>query len=279
MPPTPGDDILGSAEESDAEIPDLSPDDQAPFGYTIDRATGEKRPKKRAGRPQRDTPTKVEEVPEKTERIPDRVPGKVKPEEKRRGRQRAPKPDPEPVPPFRAGPIAKGINKLYLKAGKIVRAMDYDIGTAIIAITKKESEEDITVGEAWEEIAKVNPRIRRVLLKLISGGAWGQLLMAHAPILVAILMKESISRKLPLMRFVASVMDDSTDNTGFENYDDDNPDTGGVPNGIGGLLAGLTQEDLNQAMSAFSAFMPTNGRIPEQTREPVAEHFDIEGGD
>ena len=66
------------------------------------------------------------------------------------------------------------MNRLYARVGRIVRVMDPVIGQAIIETTSKEAESEVTVGEAWEELARTNPRIRRVLLKLISGGAWGR---------------------------------------------------------------------------------------------------------
>jgi hypothetical protein len=250
------------APEIDQEEPEEAPerpytpaeglDPEAPYGWTIDRKTGTRRPKKRAGRVkihQENEP--VEPIEPKPEREPDRVPGRVRPETKRRGRPpRAPKPAPEPLPVFRAGPIAKSVNRLYLRAGKLVRAMDPDIGTAIISMTRKELDEegkpiedDITVGEAWEEVARLNPRIRAMLMKLISGGAWSQLVMVHTPLLLALMMKESIARRLPLMNMLTSFLSD----------DEGEPAAAGS---AGGLFTGLTQDDIAQAMAAFNQFMP-----------------------
>lgn len=262
--PEASDALTGPGDEpDDAQEPAERPytpaeglDPEAPYGYTIDRKTGEKRPRKRAGRGVRVVKEPEPEQPAESgapraQREPDRVPGKVKPEPKRaRSRVREPKPEPEPLPVFRAGPIAKSVNKLYLRAGKLVRAMDYDIGTAIIASTKAETEDDVTVGEAWEEVAKNNPRIRRVLLKLISGGAWSQLVMAHAPILLAVLLKERIAKRLPMMGLLSSFLPD----------DEGEPAAAGP---AGGLLAGLTQEDLAEAMAAFNQFtVGMGGAVP-----------------
>lgn len=272
-----------TAERSYTPAEGLDP--QAPYGWTIDRATGEKRPKKRAGRVKiNPAPDETPEPEQTTQREPDRVPGRVRPAPKRGRTRRTPKPAPEPMPAFRAGPIAKSVNKLYLRAGKLVRAMDPDIGTAVISMTRKETddegrpvEDDVTVGEAWEEIARLNPRIRAMLMTLISGGAWSQLFMVHAPLLLAILMKESIARRLSLMNLLSS----------FLNDDEDEPASQGP---AGGLLAGLTQEDVAQAMAAFNQFMPGAaanmppgmngtavhvGRIPEQPRAATAEDFGL----
>lgn len=122
--------------------------------------------------------------------------------------------DREPVPAFRAGPIAKGMNKLYVRFGKIVWALDPEIGTAIIETTRKESDDDVTVGEAWEELARVNEKARAVLLKVIAGGVMGQLLMAHVPILMAILMKDQIRSRVPFFRLAEAFLGPSEDPAG-----------------------------------------------------------------
>jgi hypothetical protein len=69
--------------------------------------------------------------------------------------------------------------------------------------------------------------------------------MVHAPLLLAILMKESIARRLPLMNMLASFLSD----------DEDAPSTG-TETSAGGLFSSLTQEDVAQAMAAFNQFMP-----------------------
>lgn len=202
------------------ETVSLEPDENAPYGYTIDTKTGERRPKKRAGRP-RVTSVPVpqdaqdlrleDELPAQGE---DAEPGKIRHvhrfanrREARAAKAAVGRGEPEPVPTFRAGPIAKGINKLYRRAGRIAQIWDAEVGQAIIATTAKIDEDDTTVGEAWEEIARTNPRIRAFLLKLISGGAWGQLLMAHLPIALAIFMKDTIRERIPFANLAGAVLD------------------------------------------------------------------------
>jgi hypothetical protein len=41
--------------------------------------------------------------------------------------------------------------------------------------------------EAWYEMAQENDGVRRALLMLIEGGAWGKVFAAHTPILIALL--------------------------------------------------------------------------------------------
>lgn len=232
----------------------LEPDEQAPYGYTIDRRTGQRRPKRRAGRPKAEE-TEPADEPEsaptygrspdvgsltsgdKIEREDDRAPSRPPRGHRtrvKRGADRTPKTAPD-VPPFRAGPIAKGVNKLYARAGKFVKVMDPEIGTALIEITRKESDDDVTVGEAWEEIAKVNPRIRAFLLKIISGGAWGQLVAVHGPILLALLMKDAIRKRIPFGKLIGALLEDDED---------------GEPSDVSSALGGLQPGDVDQ-MSAM----------------------------
>jgi len=233
------------------DLDEMGPDDSAPFGYMIDRASGERRAKKRPGKQAPAPPPELAEL--KTDQEPppeDRAPGPIKRVRRgRRGRGGRPAPEPEmPAPPFRAGPIAKGVNKLYVRAGKILRVWDPMIGAAVIASTRKEAEEDVTVGEAWEEIARINPRIRSFLLKIIAGGAWGQLFAAHLPILLVILMKDGIRKWLPFQRIVESMMA---------------PDDDSTPVDEAAAGSGLRPEDLTDMMAfAQGMMMRTMGGMP-----------------
>lgn len=215
--------------------PDLSPDENAPYGYMIDQSTGQRRAKKRPGR-QRKTPvapvggTSPVDFTEKIERGDDQPPGTNRDRSKKS--KKTPK-EPAPVPPFRAGPIASGMNKLYARIGKVVKVWDADIGNALIIVTRKESDDDTTVGEAWEEIARTNPRIRAFLLRMMEGSAWSSLFMAHAPIFLAILMKDSIRSRLPFNRLFSAFLD----------TDDDGPSE------VSEALGGIQTPDLNEMMA------------------------------
>lgn len=170
------------------------------------------------------------------ERQSDRVPGADRDKSKKKAAEPA-----EPLPPFRAGPIAKGVNRLYLRAGKVMRVFDPVLGAALIECTRKELDEDgepvegdLTVGEAWEELARTNPRIRGILLQFISGGAKVQLLMAHAPFLLALMMKPGVMNRIPFHRFIESW------------FADDGQDDGAP---AAGPFDGLTEQDAAQMMA------------------------------
>ena len=216
--------MSGAQQAADIEA---GADPEAPYGWTVDPKTGERRPKKSAGRPRK--PPSADELRESGPPPPvppDEAPGKPP-----RGSAR-PKDDKDPagVPAMpRSGLIATGVNKLYRRAGRFLRAMDHDIGQAVIECTKPDPEDPdwMTVGEAWEQVAKTSPSIRAWLLRMIAGGAWTDLVMAHAPIGAAIIMKPAIMRILPFKKLIESMTSDE--------------------DGDGGDLGGLSAEDA-QAM-------------------------------
>jgi hypothetical protein len=240
------------------------PAEEAPFGYTRDEATGELRPKKAQGRP-RKSPT-LDELKAQKEaaaaetaaaaKPEDRAPSARRPHRRTRGEPEADKPKP-PVVQFREGVIAKGVNRLYRKAGKMVRVMDRDVGQALIDITRKDTlddgtpdPEDVTVGEAWEEIARTNPRIRAFLMKIIAGGAWGQLFACHAPVLLAVLMKDAIRKRIPFAKLFEAFLDGGED---------------GEAPADGTVAEGLTMPDMGQMMAMAQQFaeQAMGGRGPE----------------
>lgn len=232
----PGD-TLTDAETAGSDFADGA----APYGWTRDRKTGTLRAKKRPGRPA--VPPSAEELAAivaaadaagaPAEREPDRPP--AAPQGRRRGRGTPH--DPAPAMP-RGGIIAAGVDKLYRRAGKILRALDHDIGQALIECTRAEllEEGELTVGQAWEQLAKTNPRIRAFLMKAIAGGAWGDLIMAHAPIGIAIVMKPAVQRFIPWGRVMESMAEPDED----------------TPEGEGGLPGGMTAADLEDLKATAS---------------------------
>lgn len=244
--PDPGRDFAAMMSSA-AAAADPGPD-AAPFGWTTDRKTGERRPKRAAGRP-RIAPSIDELKANRTEaeaasgppapREPDIAPASGR----RRRRDTTPDELGQAAKDLgKPGMITKGVNRLYRRAGKIVKAMDRDIGIAIIEATKNtadKDEPDDSVGAAWEEVCKTNPRIRRFVLRCLAGGAWSQLVMAHAPILLAIILKDGIRRRLPMANFLEAFL--STDEA--DELDAADAAEGG---GLAGLMAGMTPEDLQQ---------------------------------
>lgn len=224
--PDPGSTDPSDQGQQETETPEaLIARGEIPEGYTKDAKTGVIRPKKTRGRPRKGTPPPAPDKP--LQRGQDEAPNS-----KNKGKVK------EPAPRWSKGVIAAGMTKLYRRAGKIIKAMDRDIGIAVI-----ESAEDC--GEAWDELARTNPRVRAFLMKLISGGAWGSVLFAHLPILMAIIMKDGIRKHIPFMRLIDSVME---------------PDEGDEGNPLNGFLAGMTEEDMGQMVQMAQGLMGNMAR-------------------
>ena len=200
----------GTETEPENPIPKTAP--ETPADWVKDRTTGEYRPRKRRGR-RAGTPPPAEHEP--INRTEDEAP-----DSKSRGKRQA------AVPRWKAGVIAKGMEKFYRRTGRIVKAMDRDLGIAII-----ESAEEC--GEAWDDVARTNPRIRAFLLKMITGGSWAALFWAHAPIFMALLMKDAIRKRIPFGRFLESALEPDDDGT----------------NDISEMLGGMGPEDMQQMMN------------------------------
>lgn len=225
----PGDD-LADGETAGSDFAD----GDAPYGWTRDRGTGTLRPRKRPGRPRTQANAEELAAAPAVEREPDRPPAAPQGRSRRRGTIHD---APAPAMP-KGGIIAAGVDKLYRRAGKLLRALDHDIGQALIECTRAEllDEGELTVGQAWEQLAKSNPRIRAFLLRAIAGGAWGDLIMAHAPVGIALVMKPAVQRLIPWGRIVESMAEPDED----------------TPEGEGGLPGGMTAADFEELKATAS---------------------------
>lgn len=258
--------------EQPVSLPDPDPDapsEEAPYGWMTDPATGTRRPKKRPGRrskgvrlPAGKSPSMEElqalgSLPETSEDTAPGAPAKGR-------RKPAMKAE---LPPFRAGVIAKGVNRLYRRAGRIIRLFDYEIGTAVIACTRADPDdedgEDTTVGEAWENLAKTNPRIRAFLLRFIQGGAWSGVFTAHVPIFMAIAMKDGIRERIPLLQLADALLVEEPEEAGGEQ----------MPSGLSQMMGGINPDDMAQMMAMAQGMMGQMAagvpRAPNMPRGPV----------
>jgi len=212
--------MSGAAQAADpgGAEPWLNADGTHKYGSHADGS-----PKKALGRPRKPPP--VEELKAAKAASDEQAQaaggGQDRPEDRAPARLKGKRPQaapgepgkPDGVPQHRPGVITKGVNRLYKRAGKIVKAMDRDIGIAIIESTKNTDDEggDDSVGAAWEEVCRTNPRIRKFILRIIAGGAWGQLVMAHAPILMAVIMKDGIRKHIPFMKLIEALAEPDED--------------------------------------------------------------------
>lgn len=235
-----------------------------------DPVTGETRPKKRPGRrsksvrPPTGSSPSVEELQAlgslSDDSSEDTAPG-APPKGKRKASMKA-----ETLPPFRAGVISKGVNGLYRKAGRLAKMFDPDLGKALIAITRAGDEEDVTVGDAWEEVARTNPRIRAFLLRIMARGAMAELFRVHLPILLVILMKPAIQARLPILRLAEVMLTDDDPDPAEQSHE-------AQPSGLAQMMGGINPDDMAQMMAMAQGFMGQVAadvpRAPSVPREPV----------
>lgn len=270
-------DIGTTVPVGDTEAAEDAPNEDAPYGWMNDPVTGEKRPRKRPGRRSRTVQVPSGKTPSLTdlqslgtlpEASEDTAPGT--PPKPTRAQIKAARPRPE-LPPFRAGVIAKAINRQYRRAGRIVRMWHYDIGSAIIASAtvrpsdpEDDTETDLTVGEAWENLAKTNPRIRLFLHRFIVTSDLGALFEAHLPILLAVLMVDGIRQRIPLLDMAGA-------------FFADDPAEGEQPEGAGGLgaaMGAMGPQDMAQMMAMAQGLMgQMAGQVPRPPSSPRMPDF------
>jgi hypothetical protein len=99
-------------------------------------------------------------------------------------RSKAPSQGPEfkpkaPAPRMPPGGLATPLADIYIMIGSFMSVADPVCGAAIISSAKD-------CGKSLEALAKQNPEVRRVLVKLVSGSAYGAVITAHVPIIMAV---------------------------------------------------------------------------------------------
>ena len=149
------------------------------------------------------------------------------------------------APPYRQGMFVVPIEKLYRKAGKLVKAFDVPVGTVIIEQARE-------CAEAWDDLARRNPAIRAFLARLTTTSAWSEVFMAHLPILLAIVLRDNIRTKIQ-EKFPSFNM--------FDAMAPEPAPNGSGPVDVDSLLAGLTPADMQTMMNMF-------GNIPNMPGGP-----------
>jgi hypothetical protein len=87
-----------------------------------------------------------------------------------------------PLPPWKDGVIASWATNLYTTAGRMVAAFDPNYGTVLQGIAEP-------AGQAWENLAKNSPQMRRVFHHLMTTTKLSELIMAHIPLFILVLHK------------------------------------------------------------------------------------------
>lgn len=92
------------------------------------------------------------------------------------------------VPANKITVIEKSLPGVYEIVGASVCLFNVTVGTTII-------ENAEPCAKSLAEVARTNPKVANALLKLMEGGAWGGVAIAHAPIAFAIFSSVQQSRK------------------------------------------------------------------------------------
>lgn len=84
--------------------------------------------------------------------------------------------EPKPLPPIPPKGFAPGVEKMYHALALSVTPFDVKLGEVLHEIAAE-------AGQAWDELARQNHAVRRLLVALMETTAWGQVMAAHAPLM------------------------------------------------------------------------------------------------
>lgn len=80
---------------------------------------------------------------------------------------------------YRPGILVRPLTELYTAAGTMMLPLSPPVGTALVQNAEP-------CAQSLDNLARTNPAVRRALMSLLQTGAWGQVLAAHMPIILAI---------------------------------------------------------------------------------------------
>lgn len=86
----------------------------------------------------------------------------------------------KPTTVYRPGALVKPLTSFYETIGGFVILADPDCGSAIVNGAEN-------CAKSLDELARTNPRIRRVLMRMVESGALTKVVVAHLPIILAVL--------------------------------------------------------------------------------------------
>jgi hypothetical protein len=87
--------------------------------------------------------------------------------------------DTEKITDYRPGILVKPIRDLYATVGTLVLPFNQAVGTAFIQNAEP-------CAKALDNAAKTDKQIRRILMLMIQGSVWGEVIIAHMPIMMAL---------------------------------------------------------------------------------------------
>lgn len=87
--------------------------------------------------------------------------------------------DDDEITEYRPGILVKPLRDLYVTVGTLVLPFNKAVGTAFIQNAEP-------CAKALDNAAKTDKQIRRVLMLLVQGSVWGEIIIAHMPIMMAL---------------------------------------------------------------------------------------------
>lgn len=108
----------------------------------------------------------------------------------------------KPLPARRKGSLTKRLEEFYASFGMMIMPFDQTCGTAVVNSAER-------CAEALDNLAYENDAVRRVVLTMLETNAWGQVIMAHAPILMMVMVhhvpgfRDGIAAKFAGMQMAA----------------------------------------------------------------------------
>lgn len=86
-------------------------------------------------------------------------------------------PEKKPLPPIPPGGFAPAVEKMYGTIALAIMPLDLELATAVMEVAPK-------AAEAWDELARRNHAVRRILVAMMQTTAAGALFAAHMPIIL-----------------------------------------------------------------------------------------------
>lgn len=132
--------------------------------------------------------TQTTAPPKPRDRPPRTGPKEPRPEPQQRSRSRSTSKtatpsstddDTEKITDYRPGILVKPLRDLYATVGTLVLPFNQPVGTAFIQNAEP-------CAKALDNAAKTDKQIRRVLMLLVQGSVWGEVIIAHMPIMMAL---------------------------------------------------------------------------------------------
>lgn len=105
--------------------------------------------------------------------------------------------EPKPLPRIPANGFAPGIEKMYLTVAMGVMPFDMQLSVVIAEIAPK-------AAQAWDELARRNEAVRRIIVTMMETTAVGAVIAAHMPLIAIMMMR--VMKDDPRVSMIAEML-------------------------------------------------------------------------